>query len=401
MSYPETNLLPIDIHFIKENLTDRIQVKNVAELSMQEICVDVTDLVKDNAEFNLLDEHRVYFTFNRLSRLSDPEIKERVLSKSYPNAMRILSDEVFHILNNYVTIPGSIYEIYMIEMVDNAYITRHEFEPGANGRSYEYNLIVELFNTIIDNIPDKERFLSYAGADFRTFDSMTTMKLTTYNAKEITQWIYDAMDTGSYIVDLREIKPDRHNPRNGNFIVIIDEEKQHVIREIDIVVKADNKIYITHQDVYDELFVPSPFGVYNWDHKVGTVIRRYENYRSYYHYNVIGLIDFIEASTDPDNPFPTEEGNWEGITIVVPNECTDKLNYPKIYIDDNETPTYEGVVNMPVDEIGRIMIKMKFSEDKLSYKHLVKWSDEHSDTVVFDATEAVLLTKEETTEIRN
>ena len=394
MSYPESNLLPIDIHFIKENLTDRIQVKNVAELSMQEICVDVTDLVKDKAEFNLLEEHRVYFTFNRLSRLSDPEVKERALSKSYPNAMRILTDEVFHILNNYVTIPGSIYEIFMIEMMDNVYITRHEMEPDVDGRTFEYNLIVKLFNDIINNIPDNERLLSYAGTEFVSFDNMTSMRLTTYNTKEITQWIYDSIDEGCYIVDLRETIPFRGNPHNGNFIVIMEADKQHVIRGIDVVVKADKKIYIVNASVFKELFIPSPFGTYDWDGKVGTVIRRNESITSYFHYDIIGMIKYLETSVD--NPFPPEEGNWQGVNIVVPKECTDQVNYPKIYIDDEETPTYEGVVYMPVDSEGRLELKMKFSENKLSYKHIIKWSDSHSEIVVFDATNATILTKEET-----
>ena len=396
----KSTLLPIDIHYIKENLTDRIQVKNIAGFSMQEICVDITDLVKSKAEFNLLDNHKIYFTFNQLSRLSDPEIKERTLSKSYPNAMRILTDEVFHILYNYVTVPGSIYEIHMIELEDNTYITRHEFESDINGRSYEYNIIVNLFNDIIDNIPANEKFMIYTNTEFKSIGVMNCMTLTSYNKQEVSKWIYDAINNGSYIIDLRKNVYNSKSIRYLEFTVIFFENTQYTIYETDVIVKADNKLFIIHKDLFKELFIQSPYGKYEWDYNHGSVIRRNTNITSYFHYDIHGMIKYLDVSTDINNPFPTESGNWQGLNITIPKECEDYINFPKIYVDDNDTPIYEGIYSIPVNN-AIINLKIKYSNDKLVYKYIFKWSEKHSDTIILDATNAILLTQEETTALHN
>lgn len=392
MSYPNSNLLPIDIYFIKENLTDRIVVKNIADMSMQEICVDVTDLVSDNASIDLVTGHKIYFTFNRLSKLSDPEVKEKALSKSYPNAMRILTDEVFHILHNYVTIPGSIYEIYMIELSDNTYITRHNLEYSVDGKTFEYGVIVNLFNSIINTIPSEQRLITYANTDFKSIGKMQTMKLTSYNVKEITQWIYSEIDMKKYIVDLRERRDNVTHSPNARMIVINNENKHYVITSDDVVISTDNKIFITSETIMKELFIPSPYGEYEWDFENGTVIRRNENITSYFHYDVIGTIARTSKIINSVEVF----GNFEGIKISMAAECTDNEHYPKIYMDDNSSPLYDGYVNIPNKTDDGFKLLMNFSANSTTHKYVIKWSDSYSDTVVFDASKATLLTAAET-----
>lgn len=392
MQYPDITLLPIDIHFIKENLTDRIQVKNIAGLSMQEICVDITDLVKERAEFNLLDGHKIYFTFNQLSRLSDPETKERVLAKSYPNAMRILADEVFHILHNYTTIPGSIYELFMIEMLDGAFITTHEFD-NIGDHTYEYDVVVKLFNDVMDKIPSELKLMTYANTDFKSLGVMNTMQVTSYNKAEVSKWIYDSLDSQHYIVDLRENIPVSNVPISQEFIVINHDNEQYIIRTNDVIIKTDTKIYIVYENIFKELFIPTPYGKYDWDKNIGSVIRRNESFTSYYHYDIIGMVPYVNIGKDS---LVTEDGNWQYIDAVVPIECIDHENYPEIYIDDSKDAVYKGLVNMNINTAGLLKLPMKFDINKLTYKYVINWSEDHSDTVVFDATPAVLLTQEET-----
>ena len=215
------------------------------------------------------------------------------------------------------------------------------------------------------------------------------------NAQEIIEWILDGIKDDKYILDLRQ-ETQRTISNGITSYVVHAPEKPYILNINDVVIQTSSKIMIVDQQLFMQLFIPTTYGEYAWDNTYGTIFRREELYESYCHFTLMGMIKYLEASSDINNPFPTEAGNWQGVTVTVPVECTDQVNYPKIYVDDSTTPLYEGLINIPTEHDGKFNMYMRFDPMDTTHRYDFVWSKQHSDTVVFDASKTAILTKEET-----